>query len=116
MGQGNLRRRCSPERGGDAGNNFKLDVRLAQCRNLFANTPKDERVAAFEPHHLQSRCSLSDHDEVDLFLTDPLLPAALAYIADLRVRRSELKDLRADQVIVQNDIRLFQHAEGFQRE
>ena len=55
MSQGNLRGRCSPERGRDAGNNFELDVRLAQSGDLFADAPEDKRIAAFEPHHLQVR-------------------------------------------------------------
>src|SRR5580692_5063364 len=116
MGQGDLRRRCSPERGGYAGNNFEIDVRFAQRRNLFANTPKDERIAAFEPHYLQSRCSQSDHEKVDLLLADALFSAALANVAHLRAGRSQLEYLRADQVVMEYNIRVFQHAGGFERE
>ena len=52
MGQGNLRSRCGCQGGRDAGNNFKLDVSLAQGCDFFADAPEDKRIAAFEPHDL----------------------------------------------------------------
>ncbi len=101
MGQGNLCSRSSPQSSRDARNNFKLDVRFTQGCNFFADAPKDERIAALEPHHLQTGCSQSDHEEVDLFLADILFSAALANVADLRVCRGELENLRADEIVMQ---------------
>src|SRR5580704_2167423 len=109
MGQGNLCSRRSPQSSRDARNNFELDVRFTQGCNFFTDASKDERIAALEPHYLQARCGESDHEEVDLLLADVLFPAALANVADLRVCRSELEKLRADEIVMQHDIRLLQH-------
>src|SRR5579859_6113378 len=114
MGEGNLRTRCSSECGGDAGNNFKLDVRLAERGDFLADPPKDQGIAAFEAHHQHSGGSQRDHEEVDLFLADVLLPAALANVLILGVGGRELKYLFSDEVVVQHGVCVFQHADVFE--
>src|SRR5580700_2554129 len=116
MGQGNLRTGRGPQSGCDAGNNFKLDIGFSQSCDFFPAAPEDQRITAFEPHYLQSRGSQIYHEEVDLFLADVLFSAALAHVMDLRVSWRQAEYLRADEIVVQYDVCLFQNPSGFERE
>ena len=116
MSQGNLRARRSPQSSRDARNNFKLDVRFTQGSSFFADASKDKRIAALKPHYLQTGCSQSDHEKVDLFLANVLFSAALANVADMRVCRGEVENLRADEIVMQYDIRLLQYPSRLESE
>src|ERR1700722_99224 len=116
MSQGDLRSRRSAQCSCDARNNLELDVGFPQSRDFFADAPEDHRITAFEAHDLRSRGGQSDHEEANLFLADFLFSATLADVVNLRVRRHEVKYLRADKLVVQHHISVFQHPSGLQGE
>ena len=99
-----------------AGNNFVSNVGPPQGFDLFACTSEDQRVSAFQANHAQARVGKSDHEEVDLFLQNFLLPQRLPTLCTCAVGGIELQNLGRDQIVVKHGIGGLQQAQRFQRE
>src|SRR6476646_7674990 len=104
MSERNLRICSGTKRCRYAGNDFEVDTGCAQGFNLFTSAAEDQRIATLQAHHLQSQQCVLDEQRVDLALADFLLSETLADVLHFGRRRDERENLRADQVVMQNDI------------
>ena len=110
FGEWNAGRRRRAERSGDAGNNLEVDPGLAQGANLFARTPENQRIAAFQPRHPKAAAGVGYHSRIDFLLADVLWPATLADIENRRARRDLGENLRSHEVVVEHHVRLAENA------
>ena len=56
------------QRGGDAGHDFEGHAGVGQRFGLFPAPPEDERIAAFQTHHVPAAARALDQHGADLFL------------------------------------------------
>src|SRR5439155_6316856 len=63
-----------------------------------------ERVAALEPHHLQTGLALLDEQRVDVVLRDAWPPRRLAHADALRAWRGEVEQARHGEAVVDDDV------------
>src|SRR5579872_2412467 len=75
-------------------NNLKRNRRGGERGDLLGGAAEDQRVSALESNDAAIRARMPDHQVVNLFLGDALLPATLAYIDDLGIRFRECEDRR----------------------
>src|ERR1035438_3388612 len=101
---------------GDSGDNLEGHASSVEGRQLFGSAAKDERVAALETHNAATSAGVADHQGVDLVLRNALAAAALAHVGNLGRGRGEIEDGLRNQVVVEDDVRGLDEANGFDRE
>jgi hypothetical protein len=89
---------------------------MAQVLDFFAAPAKDERVTAFEAHHLLTGLHGSDHQLVDEGLRRALAAAALAHMHDAGSGGGVFQHGDVDQVVHQNDRGAGNGLDGFERQ
>ena len=83
---------------------------------LLAAAPEQERVAAFQPHHALPGAREVDEQLVDFSLRSRVAVAALADVDQLRVAARELEDALADEMVVDDGVRVLQQPQRSQRQ
>ncbi len=76
MGEWNARITGNTGSRRDTGYDFKRDAVGSQCLQLLAAPPKNERIAAFEAHHLLAVLGQPNQQGVDLLLPHGVFVAA----------------------------------------
>ena len=105
-----------PARRGHAGDDRERDIRVAQRVHLFARATEDRAVATFQPDDGLPRCPVLTQAAIDFLLCHLPLAVPFSDAFDARGRRNQLEDFLCQQVVVQHDVSLSQHAQRFQRE
>ena len=103
--------------GRHAGNDLERDARLPEDLRLLAAAAEDEGVAALEAGHDVPPPGLLDEAPVDLLLGEGVVAPLLAGVDPTGLLSGMEKNLRADQMVVDDHIRLpdaFRPAEGDQ--
>jgi hypothetical protein len=75
---------------------------FSQSLQFLAAATEDERIATLEAHDSASGKRTLDHDAADLFLRVSVLRSFLADVDAFGVRRSEVKQPRVGEVVVQD--------------
>ena len=78
--------------------------RRRQRLRLLTTTPKDKRIAAFQPHDPLSSARFFHQQRVDVALLHRVLARLFSRVDDFRARRSPLQNLRIAEVIVHDHI------------
>ena len=78
--------------------------------------PKDERVAALQATHAQTRGNQLHEAAVDLVLRHGVVTGALAHVDERGVAARELQYRRRDQRVVHDDVGFAQQARAAQRD
>ena len=116
MGEGHARIGGGGECGGHARDDLKRDAGLDEGLGLFATAAKDEGIAALEAHDVFAGASETDEDAFDLALGAAEATALLADKHPFSGGIGQRQNLRSDQVVVHNGVRLTQQTEGFARQ
>jgi hypothetical protein len=96
--------------GGDTRYDFKRDACLHQNLGLFTSASKDKWVAPFKAYHRLTTLGVTDHGCIDLFLGHGMMTRTFANIDEQSVRASLFKKFRANQAIIEHNIRTTQAA------
>ncbi len=104
------------EGGGDAGDDFVRDACGGERGYFFGGAAEEEWVSALEADDALAGLRVLDHERVDFILRDGLGAAALADVDDYCVRRGEREDCGWNEVVMENDVRGLDEAQGFNRE
>jgi len=102
--------------GGDAGDDFDRDACFLGGEEFFAGAAENERVAAFEAQDVFAGAGVCDHEGVDVVLA---AGGAIAHFADgdfFGFRAGQREDFGGDEGIVEDDVRRFEGAQGFERQ
>ncbi len=94
------------DRGGDPGDDLEGDTRLPEDLRLLASPAEDEGIASLEPRDDRPLLRLRHQEVVDLPLGNGMFAALLAGIDQTGLRTRMAEDLRADQVVVDDHLRL----------
>ena len=100
----------------DARDDLEWQALVSQRLDLLAAPSEDERIATLEPHHAPARAGQADQQRTDLGLRHDVVATLLAGIDALGVHRNEVEHLGGDQVVVDHDIGLAEHAHRAQRQ
>ena len=101
--QRNAERRRRRRARGHARNNLEAHAGGFKGIHLFPKTPKNSRVAAFQPNHSQPTARGIDHAFVDLFLRDLFDAAALADVDHLS-GANHSQDGIGDEIVMQDQL------------
>jgi hypothetical protein len=99
-----LSRRCAPEGGGNAGNDFHPDSRRPERFELLAASSKNERIASLETHDSLSLTRGLYQLSVDVVLGHRMFPSGLADINDARPWPDQLEHARAHNPVTEDDV------------
>ena len=116
MGQRDPRIGGNRDGGGHAGNDFERDALLAQRLRLLSSAAEDERVAAFEAGDGIPPFRLVNEELVDLPLREGVIAPLLAGVDPARFSSGVTENLRADQMVVDDHIRLTDACRPAQRD
>jgi len=92
--------------GRHAGDDLERDASLPERLRLLAATAEDEGVAALEPGHHRPLPGLLDEAPVDLILGEGVIAPLLAGIDQTSLLPGVAQDLRVDQMVVDDHLRL----------
>ena len=116
MGQRDPRIGGNRDGGGHAGNDFERDALLTQSLRLLASASEDKRVTAFEAGNDIPPPRLFDKKAVDLLLGEGVIAPLLAGVDPARFSSGVTENLRADQMVVDDHIRLTDACRPAQRD
>jgi hypothetical protein len=116
MGEGNAGRGGAALRGGDAGHDGPRNAGGVERRDLLAATAEDERIAAFQPHHMLRFGAEMDKQVIDLFLPERMAARGLADGNARGAFGRDSEDRLRDETVVNNHVGLGQRLHGFQGE
>ena len=94
--------------GGYTRHNGKRNAVFLQYLRLFSATSKDERIAAFETHHLLSLLCKFHQQPVGLTLLFVVIPSHFSGKNQRTVRLCQIQHRRTRQRIIDHGIRLLQ--------
>jgi hypothetical protein len=116
VGQGDAGVGADARRGGDAGDDLEGHPGLDQLFHLLAAPPENEGVAALQAHHLAAFTGQPHQQGVDALLGQGMVGGLLAHVDTFGGFGQTGQNLLADQVVVNQHIRLQQQARGAQGE
>ena len=116
MGQRYPRIGRATEGGGNAGNDLELDAVPAQCFDLFAAPAEYEGIPALEPNDAESLLRVGEHERVDVRLPGAREGATLADVDAPGVATAQFQHRWRNEVVMVDDVRPLQRAQGFQGE
>ncbi len=114
MRQRNARIRRDAERRRNARHDFKRNTGAGKRLGLLAAAPEDERVAAFQPDHVEPAFTAVNQQRADFFLRQRVRRFLLADVDPLGGSGREVEQNRVGQMVVKNGVRLGKKAFGFE--
>src|SRR5579863_9787306 len=112
MSQWNLCRGGCAESRSDARNNLAGNPGRAQRFNFLPRASENQRVARLQTNDLPASFRKSDHQEIDLFLTNTFAAGTLPHTMKLGRRRNETQNLGRDQIVVKHNLGALQQAQS----
>ena len=100
----------SADAGGDARHHPAVDAFAGEGLDLLAAAAEDERVTAFQAHHLAPGLGMGHQQVVDAFLADAVELAPLADVDLVRVPAGVVEHGAVHQVVVEHHVRLLQQS------
>src|SRR5580658_5736626 len=115
MGHGDTCCEWSRERRTQSGNDDARHADVAKREDLFSSAPKDEGIAALEPHDGLEATGEIGEKCVDLALARGV-PRILADVHDLRARVHESHDRLVDQSVAHDDVGVAENSRSAYRQ
>ena len=98
------------QRRGDAGHDLEGYPCGGERLRLFAAAAEDERVPAFQAHHLAPLPRQPHQQVVDALLRQAVVRPRLADVDPLGIASRHVQHVRADEPVVHDDVRFAQQA------
>ena len=101
--------------GGDARHDLERDALFLEQQALLAAAPKDEGIAALEPHDGLALLRLRREQRADVLLAHRVMGGCLADVDALRIRRRPAEDALIREAVVDDDLRPLEALDALER-